>query len=381
MLPTDARVDYVITEGPEWIGDPSARHYSTDFREPLVTLLPRLHAQLMGDLPKLFGLEPGKLERTDTPTIPRSVIREALANALMHRDYRAGQPTLVIRYSNRLEFKNAGYSLKPFEDLGKPGSKQRNLIIAAVFHELKYAESKGTGIGSMKEWMREAGLTTPPIIETDRDSNEFDLVLLPHHLLDKQDLAWLAHFSGVKLSDAERRALVLAREMGAITNQDYRQINGTDTLMASKALVHLRDLGLLSMKGSGNGTYYVLSEEKATPHISAKPEGLTPHISLLCKGVDVLPKGFPKLPEDLKEELQSLGRKVSNFKFKNLIKRLCALGPLQLSQLSMIFDREPRYIRDHFLTEMIRSGDLVYLYPETPAHPKQAYKVPDKGSK
>ncbi|NGX61170.1 MAG: hypothetical protein K940chlam9_00651 [Chlamydiae bacterium] len=235
MLPTDARVDYVVTEGPEWIGDPSARHYSTDYREPLITLLPRLHAQIMGDLPMRFALETGKLQRTDTPSIPRDVIREALANALMHRDYRAGQPTLVIRYSNRLEFKNAGYSLKPFEELGQPGSKQRNQIIAAVFHELKYAESKGTGIGSMKEWMREAGLTTPPIIETDRDRNEFDLVLLPHHLLDKRDLVWLAQFNREKLSDAERRALVLAREMGAITNQDYRQINGTDTLTASKA--------------------------------------------------------------------------------------------------------------------------------------------------
>ncbi|MCH9628219.1 MAG: hypothetical protein S4CHLAM2_18750 [Chlamydiales bacterium] len=392
LLPTDARVDYVITEGPEWIGDPSARHYSTEYRESLVTLLPRLHAQIMGDLPKLFGLESGQLQRTDTPTIPRDVIREALSNALMHRDYRAGQPTLVIRYSNRLEFKNAGYSLKPFEDLGKPGSRQRNSIIAAVFHELKYAESKGTGIGSMKEWMLKAGLTTPPIIETDRDSNEFDLVLLPHHLLDKHDLAWLAHFSTVKLSDAERRALVLAREMGAITNQDYRQINGTDTLTASKALVHLRDLGLLSMKGSGNGTYYVLSEDKTTPQISPKPEGLTPQISPkpegltpqispLCRGIDALPKNFPTLPEDLRNELESLGKKVKKKVFKDLIKRLCSLGPLQLSQLAMIFDREPRYIRDDFLTEMIRDGDLVYLYPDTPAHPKQAYKAPNKNGK
>jgi ATP-dependent DNA helicase RecG len=121
MLPTDARVDYVITEGPKWIRDPSARHYSIDYRESLITLLPRLHAQIMGDLPKLFALETGKLQRTDKTTIPRNVIREALSNLLMHRDYRAGQPTLVIRYSNRLEFKNAGYSLKPFDDLGQPG--------------------------------------------------------------------------------------------------------------------------------------------------------------------------------------------------------------------------------------------------------------------
>ena len=133
ILPIDARLDYVMTEGPEWIGNPSARHYSIDYRESLVTFLPRLHAQIMADLPKLFGLKTGQLQRTDTPIIPRDVIREALANALMHRDYRAGQPTLVIRYSNRLEFKNAGYSLKPFEELGQPGSKQRHPIIAKFY--------------------------------------------------------------------------------------------------------------------------------------------------------------------------------------------------------------------------------------------------------
>jgi len=45
----------------------------------------------------------------------------------------------------------------------------------------------------------------------------------------------------------------------------------------------------------------------------------------------------------------------------------------------MIFDREPRYIRDDYLTEMIKSRNLAYLYPETPAHPKQAYKTSKEG--
>ena len=169
----------------------------------------------------------GKLQRIDTPCIPRDVIREAVANALMHRDYRSHQPTQIIRYSNRLEFRNAGYSLKPIEDLGEPGSKSRNPTIAAVFHELKHAETKGTGIRSMRKWMQEAGLSTPPIIESDRDNNEFDLILLPHHLLDHEALEWLSQFKEIELSDAQRRALAFTRQIGAITNQDFRQLNGT----------------------------------------------------------------------------------------------------------------------------------------------------------
>jgi len=406
-LPIDARVDYVITEGPEWINDPSSRHFSIDYREALITLMPRLHSEIMSDLPKLFGLEPGNLQRTDTPIIPRDVVREALANALMHRDYRGGQPTLVIRYSNRLEFKNAGYSLKPFEELGQPGSKQRNLIIASVFHELNFAETKGTGIASMREWMKKAGLDTPPIFETDRDKNEFDLVFLPHHLLDKQDLEWLSQFRELKLTDADLRALVVAREMRAITNQDYRQVNRTDTLTASRALTHLRDLGLLSMKGSGNGTYYVLSDqffafpeipdedgdlhtddlpeklaphtkglsEGLTPQTSALNDGLTPHINPLHKGLDALPEGFPPLPDTLKQQLSSLGERSKRTDIKELIKKLCSLGPLQLTQLGKIMGRDPRYLRNDYLSGMIRSGELVYLYPDQPAHPQQAYKT------
>ena len=52
------------------------------------------------------------------------------------------------------------------------------------------------------------------------------------------------------------------------------------------------------------------------------------------------------------------------------------MAPLQLTQLAQILGREPRYLRDYFLSKMIRSGELVYQYPDQPAHPQQAYKAP-----
>ena len=384
------RVDYIIVEGTKWVSNSSERYkLAIEYWEPLMTLMPRLHSEIMSDLPMKFELKPGALQRTDTPLIPREVIREAIANLLMHRDYRVPQPTQIIRYSNRIEFKNAGYSLKSLEELLiDSGSVQRNQTIAKIFHDLKFAETKGTGICAMRDKLKEVGFTTPPIIETDRERNKFELILFPHHLLDENTLNWLSYFKKYNLNDSERRALAFARNVGAISNEDYRQLNGVDTLNASRGLSRLKELGILLMKGNGNATYYILSE-KLAPHISSKSEGLTPHISSKSegltpqahssyKGFAAMPEDFPKLPEDLKVELKSLGKKVKRDQFKGLIKRLCRLGPLQLSQLSMIFDREPRYIRDHFLTEMIKSGDLAYLYPETPAHPKQAYRVPDK---
>ncbi|NGX61386.1 MAG: hypothetical protein K940chlam9_00871 [Chlamydiae bacterium] len=113
----------------------------------------------------------------------------------------------------------------------------------------------------------------------------------------------MAQFSRFNLADAERRALVLVREMTAITNLDYQQVNGTDTLTASSALRHLRDLGLLVMKGSGSRTYYKLvpeimnsekveaipsQNEELTPQTSSLYEGLAPHISPSDRGLDAI---------------------------------------------------------------------------------------------
>jgi ATP-dependent DNA helicase RecG len=157
--------------------------------------------------------------------------------------------------------------------------------------------------------------------------------------------------------------------------------NGTHTLAASTALRRLRDLGLLTMVGSGQGTYYkpVLGAQKLheglPPHISPLSEGVTPHINPLFKGLDAIPKGFPLLTEELKKEIASLGERANEEEMKNLIKKLCALDALQLTHLSKILDRDPRYLRDRYLSKMIRSEELVYRYPDKPAHPHQAYLV------
>jgi len=401
-MPMAARIDYIIVEGIEWVQDPSARYqFVTEYREALVTLMPRLHAQIMSDIPNKFGLETGQLQRSDTPFIPRDVIREALANALMHRDYRLHQPTQIIRYSNRLEFRNAGYSLKPIEDLGEPGSKPRNPIISAVFHELKHAETKGTGIRSVRKWMLEAGLTTPPIIESNRESNEFDLILLPHHLLDHEMLKWLSLFKGIELSDAQRRALAFTRKVGAITNQDYRQLNGSDTLSASAGLRGLRDAELLAQKGKGSGTYYKLSSKALgatielsghignelipdispghkdrTPGISPGHKARTPDISPL--GLDAIPAEFPTLPENLRQQILDLSQRAPNpEELRDLIQALCSLGPLKKPQLANILNRNTEHLGKRYLSKMIKSKDLEYLFDD-PAHPQQAYKTPNK---
>jgi len=372
------RVDYIVVEGTKWESNSSERYkFAIEYYEPLIILMLRLHTEVMGDLPMKFELKPDCIQRNDIPLIPREVIRESIANMLMHRDYRMTFLSQVVRYSNRIEFKNGGYSLKSLDQLlNDSGSMLRNPAIAKVFHDLKFAEGKGTGISSMRDNLKEAGFTTPPIFETDRSYNRFDLILFPHHLLDENTINWLSYFKQYNLTDADRRALAFVKNVGAISNADYRQLNGVDTLNASRGLARLKELSFIQMKGSGSNTFYVLSKEVTpqvtpkygelaphtnplykgfTPQVSLKHEGLTLQVNSKPGGIAAIPAEFPKLPEDIIFDLLSLGKKKSIEKIRKLIRRLCALGPLKLSQISMIFGRSPRYLRDTFLTEMIKS--------------------------
>ena len=131
------RVDYIRVPGREWVPHPERRFDTVELRGPLFSLLRRAQAAILDDLPKSFGLEEGQLQRTDQPVIPLRALREALVNALMHRSYRVHAPVQVIRYANRLEIRNPGFSLKSPDHLGEPGSMPRNPHIAAVLHVTK----------------------------------------------------------------------------------------------------------------------------------------------------------------------------------------------------------------------------------------------------
>ena len=247
------RVDYIRVPGREWVPHPDQRFDTIDLRDPLPRLIRRALAAILDDLPKGFALAEGDLQRQDKPAIPLRVIREALVNALMHRNYRSHSPVQIIRYANRLEIRNPGFSLKSQDHLGEPGSQLRNPRIAAALYDTRLAETKGSGIRVMRQSMAQANLT-PPLFESDRGNDQFVARYFFHHFLGADDIAWLAQFKDLHLSDDEAKALIVVREAGAIDNGTYRELTKVDTLAASQALCHLRDAGLLAQKGRGSPT-------------------------------------------------------------------------------------------------------------------------------
>lgn len=392
------RVDYIRVPGREWVPHPDRRFDTVELRAPLFTLLRRTQAAVLDDLPKGFGLEEGQLQRRDKPVIPLRALREALVNALMHRSYRVQAPVQVIRYANRLEIRNPGFSLKSPDHLGEPGSMPRNPHIAAVLHETRFAETKGSGIRAMREAMDTAGLV-PPLFESDRGQDQFTTLFFFHHFLGEDDIRWLAQFKALHLSDEEARALVVAREANAIDNATYRALNKVDTLTASSALRRLRDAGLFSQQGRGSATWYrptdrLLGEASGSlsgePNaLSSKPaplssmaEGLSSKsASLSSKSDGLSSKPDParmalldELPGQLAARIGALGQRHPPERVRDLVVELCQRRPWRADELALLLQRNPESIRQNYLRPLLAQKRIAMTLPDAPRSPQQAYR-------
>ena len=397
------RVDYIRVPGREWVKDPDRRFDTVEIRAPLIAAIRRAVNAVLDDLPKSFSLPSAELQSTDSPILPARVIREAVVNAVMHRSYRIqGAPTQIIRYANRLEIRNPGHSLKAEEQLGQPGSETRNPKIAAVLHEVNIAETKGSGIRAMRELMQRSNLL-PPTLESTRQPDQFVARFLFHHFLGPEDVAWLGGLTSESLSDEESRALVFVREMGAIDNAAYREINQTDTLNASTHLRRLRDLDLLEKKGSGSRTYYEPgrafmsgppAEEASKAAVNTQPEGLSRQPSVKSRGLGSqsreldpqsrepdAPLTTKELPQSLRNAAAALSRRPKEADLRAVIRDLCRWRPLSSAQLASLLNRQQdSLVRDH-LKPMVDGGELSYTIPEMSNHPNQAYTTPSEERK
>ena len=395
------RVDYIRVPGREWVPDPERRFDTIELRDSMFRLIRRAQATVLDDLPKGFALKEGDLQRQDKPVIPQRVIREALVNALMHRSYRSHSPVQIIRYANRLEIRNPGFSLKSPEHLGEPGSEPRNPRLAAVLHETRFAETKGSGIRVMRETMEQAGLT-PPLFESDRGNDQFVARYFFHHFLGADDLNWLAQFKDAQLSSDEAKALIVVREAGAMDNANFRALTKVDTLAASAALRRLRDAGLLAQKGRGSATYYVPTERLGLGIVpgnpgglSSKPEALSSNPEALSSNPEALsskPEALSSNPLDAENEaartallddmpgslaarLGAVGRRHPPQQIQALVLALCTLRAWPVDDLARVLRRNPEVVRQSYLRPLMRDGRLVMTRPEQPNDPQQTYRA------
>lgn len=198
--------------------------------------------------------------RTDVPDYPETALREAISNALMHRDYSGTAQGTQIRiemFADRIEIESPGglYGPVSTESLqaGDSLSSSRNATLAKLLEDVvgadgqAIAENRGSGVATMQRALREAHLAPP---EFDDQIRRFIVRFSNATLVDDETREWISALGQKNLNDRQIAALALARRGATLTNARYRALGGCDSSVATRELGDLRDRGLLDKAGT-----------------------------------------------------------------------------------------------------------------------------------
>lgn len=115
-------------------------------------------------------IDPDTGKRDDRTDYPITAVREAVVNALVHRDYSIhteGMPIQLLMFSDRLEIRNPGgiYGRLRVDQLGKVQPDTRNPVLASAMEVLGITENRYSGIPTIRKVMAEYGLREPEFLD------------------------------------------------------------------------------------------------------------------------------------------------------------------------------------------------------------------------
>ncbi len=180
---------------------------------------------------------------------PELACREALVNAIAHRDFaEEGRGIEIFVFDDRIEVRNPGSLLSSVSmgDLLKlEGAHQsRNAIACRVLRELGYMRELGEGMRRMFDLMRVNELTPP---ELHSDGNSFSVVLRHNTIYNQQQLLWLQQFDEFSLTREQKAIVVLGMGGALVAPQDiWDNLGIVDTEHYRQLVKALQDLGVLT---------------------------------------------------------------------------------------------------------------------------------------
>ena len=173
------------------------------------------------------------LRRIDHADYPVDALREALLNAVVHRDYDYSGSIIINTYDDRMEFISLGGLVKglTLEDIKSGVSQPRNMVVANIFYRLELIESYGTGIQKILESY--VGEPAHPVFSAAPASF---VVTLPN-----RNIPGSTEYDPA-LSN-EENVLRLVAEKGSVSRKDVEQLLGCSAFPANKVLKNTRHLG------------------------------------------------------------------------------------------------------------------------------------------
>ena len=186
------------------------------------------------------------------------------------------------------------------------------------------------------------------------------------------------------------------REVGAIDNATYRQLDSSITHARARLEIHkLCDLGFLEKKGQGRNTYYIRTSKLVSlvERLPPQDERLLPQHGTLGERIPPQGEKIPpqhgtfeiesqpksrnellrELPKGLQERVAKLGKWASREKVSQLLVDLCAFKPYSYEELALIIQRAAKPMKDKYIKPLRLANKLFYWIPEMINHPLQKY--------
>lgn len=195
------------------------------------------------------------IHRREILEYPYEALREAVINALIHRDYTGTSAVQIRVYKDRLSLMNEG-KLPPEVPVEKLKtehvSKPRNPLLAKIFYFAGFIESWGRGTIKIVEKCLEQGLPEPDFFE------EYGVMKVVFY----KDKFTEENLRKMGLNERQIKAVKYVKDKAEITNNIYQRVCETSERTASRDLYYLVEKGILEQLGkTGKGTKYILRRQ------------------------------------------------------------------------------------------------------------------------
>jgi ATP-dependent DNA helicase RecG len=205
------------------------------------------------------------------PEYPEEAVREALINAVAHRDYSPyvlGSQIRIEMFADRLEIMTPGGLFGPVTEANLESTQStRNQLLMRILSEIGLVENRGSGIEAMLTALRLAHLEPPHFQDT---RTYFAVTFSNQTLLDPETVAWMNRYASISINPRQRTALAYLYRHKQITNPEYCRLNNVDSQVTTRELRGLVEAGVVTMQGVRRWAHYILTETHSEGQISTR---------------------------------------------------------------------------------------------------------------
>ncbi len=306
---------------------PSTTATNLRFVSPLIRVAEELHRQIAERNPTTQFMT--GMHRVELSLIPEITQREAIANALVHRDYSAIGPTLVQIDGTVFSVASPG-GLPPGVTVSNilEQSRPRSQILADAFRRVGLVERRGKGVNEMFEQQLRAGRDVPSYARSTTDSV---VVTVPIGTADLDLVRFLLTFENERQESLRLDQLRLVHEIKAFGSASAPELAESLAMIPAALRVtatQLVEMGVIESRGSGRSRRFHL-----TSHFYDKARDRSAYVRV--KGIDPLQQ--ERMIKDYVAAYGSITRsqaaelcQISPPQARNVLKRMVDEGKLRL---------------------------------------------------